>query len=479
LILVLIPVVIGGVIAWQLIERAPEAPKKPRRNRAVRLVAPGLEVQKDFSVEIEGYGTAEPKTVTAITPQVSGRVAYKAPDFIRGGKIEADQILLRIDTTDFDQAKRSAQAQIGIWQAQIQRLKQQRKNLTGLREIEAERIELIREQLDNARELLARDAASRQDIIALEESLLARRAALRQISNQMELIPKEIAEIEQRLSGARAELDKAQTALDRARIRSPVTGRVLSSNVEENVRIAVGQSCGEVFGTDVMEIPVSLSPDQLKWLEVERMKPCPDGLPTDADDAVRADVYWQDVKWTGCAVRVEAGLEAQTRAARVVVRVVNSAQPETRPLERNMFCRVVIRGRTLPEAAVIPRIAVHEEDEGHYIFAVSDGKLVRKPVRAARFFAGQALLLPTEDGTFGGLEPELKVVRERMDTAVVGMQVAAFESHEAIREALTNPAQTQADGESETPESPDGPATASDGESSPPGPTEGPDATEG
>jgi hypothetical protein len=418
---------LGVAIAARLIALKPQAAKRTADRQAVRVVAAPVEVLTDYTVQIREYGAAEPKRVATISPQVAGKVLWKSPDFVRWGQVAKGQKLLEIDKTDYLQAKQSAEAQIGILDAQKQRLTQQKQNLDSLLEIERSRLELARKQLQNARKLLAENAASPQDVDSLQEALLARQASLIQITNEISLIPRQLEEIDARLEGARTELARAKTALERVEIRSPVTGGVLASTIEEQVPVAVGQDCGQVFATDVMEIPVSVPAAELAWIDRDKIgcKPEPGQAETlpDPQTSVRADVYWQDQHWIGCVDRLEPGLEAQTRAARLIVRVVNSLQKNPNPLERNMFCRVVIHGRTLPRAVLLPRLAVRESDRGPYVLLAEDGRLARKWIQPARYSRDQAMLVPSPNNGFGGLEPRDQVIQSQLAAEILGMHV--------------------------------------------------------
>ena len=429
--------------------RKPEQ-KEPRRI-VPRVLAPPLQPRVNRHVEIRGFGSARPRVRLKIIPQVTGTLVEKAPDFLTGKYVGKGQVLLRIDPTDYLLAVERAEKRIELVNAQLGRLSQEEKNLQQSERIEAERRDVAKRKVSRILQLLEAGAASDDELDRAKEALLARRAQLQNISNQLALIGPLRSQLRAEIAAAGVELRQAQTNLQRCTILSPVTGRVLSRLVEVGERVLAGANCGEIYGTDIMEVPVSISAGDLQWLDRESIELQQQGTGASQAEPIAAQVSWtrpgtlQSVTWDGCVERIEAGLEAETRTATLVVRVVNSkgngssgAGPSSvspaagdgpppndgKPmLEMNMFCDVTVLGKKLPRFYVLPRRAILPDGN---VYVVVDGRLEKRSVRVARLIGEQATILPD-----GGLQDGDRVVTGPIPAPVVGMAVEAVDSQQA------------------------------------------------
>ena len=245
------------------------------------------------------------------------------------------------------------------------------------------------------------------------------------------------------MKAALVEHRKAETQLERTIITSEVNGRSLGCDAEVGEHVQAGEVCGEIYGTDVMEVPVSIPVRDLEWLDANILLAARSGELQDADLHIPATVEWErqgnhDVQqWTGYVQRQEAGLEAATRMAKLVVQVHNDQLPagEMR-LDINMFCRVKILGRQLAEAFVLPRNAIQPDGT---VFLVKDGKLAAQTVTIARLSESQAMILPD-----GGLTAGDRVITSPVPKAVIGMSVKVLESSVPAATPADEVASTQA-----------------------------------
>ncbi len=441
-------VVMGFAVQMMLAHR--RQPTQRKRPKATpKVLAPPIKATLNRNVEIAGYGSARPHVQLTITPQVTGIVVAKDDSFLSGKYVRKGQVLCRIDRTDYDLAVRRAESRIDLLKAQLARLEQEQKNLTESKKIETDLVKLADEQLRKVKRLLEANAGSENEVDLARETLLSRQRQLQGIVSQLALIGPQRKQLAAELASAGVELSQARVNLGRCTIKSPVTGRVLTSRVEVGQLVQAGGNCGEIFGSDIMEVPVSVPAAELEWLDKDLLNICKHGnvaagesrrLPA-GRQGIKALVEWRQsdngrtLTWTGCLERLEAGLEAQTRTATLIVRVHNP-QPklpdDTKPmLEVNMFCKVTVIGRAIPEVYVIPREAVLS-DGGVYV--VVEGRLRKRAVKVARFTGQEALILPG-----GGISAGDRVVTGSIAKPVVGMKVKPVGKTPKVPSATTKP----------------------------------------
>jgi multidrug efflux pump subunit AcrA (membrane-fusion protein) len=429
--LVLVVALLSGAaaMAWFFVRSRPAPASFTPRRLAPQVQAPPLEARKDHAVELVGYGTARAKVQMEITPLVGGQIVFKAENFLTGKPVEADQVLLRLDEADFRNALEQAQAALELHTAQLQRIEAEAGNLRRAHATETERLELARELLEKTLSLQTRGAATENDVDTARDAVLARRRGLQGIEDQQALIAPRRSELEAQIRVDRSQIRQAKLNLQRTVVRCPVNGRVLEVTGDVGERVQAGQSCGEVYGTEIIEVPVSLAAEDLQWLDSEALRRCRlrEGAPENGE--IRAQVTWSNTdngrnwQWPACVGRIEAGLEARTRTATVVLYVQNPPADSNQPqLDLNMFCKAVIYGRTLDEAFLLPRSALQEgnrvylaepdpDKPGHF-------RLAERQVRIERFSGSTALVLPGS-----GLATGERVILSYLPKPVLGMPV--------------------------------------------------------
>jgi multidrug efflux pump subunit AcrA (membrane-fusion protein) len=174
-----------------------------------------------------------------------------------------------------------------------------------------------------------------------------------------------------------------------------------------------------LFSTEAVEIVVPLENDDLFWFHVPGFTPG-DGPGSSA--VVHARVAGQDLTWLGEEVRIEGKLDERTRMINVVVRV-KKPYAKKPPLAVGLFVTVTIKGRTIPNAAIIPRSALHQDD---VVWVVEkDGRLHFRKVAVALIQGDEAIVKDS-------LKDKEMVVTTPLKAVTNGMAVRTAPDKEAI-----------------------------------------------
>ena len=94
-----------------------------------------------------------------------------------------------------------------------------------------------------------------------------------------------------------------------------------------------------------------------------------------------------DIVWQGHVSRIDPGLSADSRSARVYVQV--DLDPQDMPPATNLYVNVEIAGPELVDQIVIPRLAWRE---GDVLIADADNRLERRAVTPAFAFDDRLVL---------------------------------------------------------------------------------------
>ena len=167
----------------------------------------------DLDLVVEVQGEVRPGRQIAVAPQIAGRVSYVAPNFIEGGAIREGQVLIRLEPADYELDVVRAQSTVASAEQR-----------------------LVREQAEA--EIALHDL---EELGLTDASPLARREP-------------QLAEARASLEAAKAQLKDAELALARTAVYAPFAGRVLDQTGDVGQFVSPGQSLGNIFATDVVEV---------------------------------------------------------------------------------------------------------------------------------------------------------------------------------------------------------------------------------
>jgi RND family efflux transporter MFP subunit len=345
-------------------------PPVPMPTVAVTIIKTGSQ-----PVTIRGEGTVTPVREIELVPQVGGKVVYVSPSLVDGGAFKKGDILLRIDPLDYQLAVTLARAKIKDSES---------------------RLKVAEEEAAAAKEEWRLLYQSSKDVNGEPPSLVAKEPQL--------------AAARAQLAADRADLQKALLALERTELKAPFDGRVSDENVDIGQHVSTAKPLATLFSTEAAEIVIPLEDESLFWFDV------PGFTPGDAPGSpvrVSARVAGRELSWSGKVVRAGGKLDERTRMVNVVVHVEKPYETKP-PLAAGLFVTVEIQGRTLENAAVIPRSALRENST---VWVVDEqGQLVFRRVDVARLGTGQAILRT-------GLKDGDRLVTSGLKAVTDGMKV--------------------------------------------------------
>lgn len=211
--------------------------------------------------------------------------------------------------------------------------------------------------------------------------------AVSQRENDDALSAEQVAQAE--LQGARARRAQAALNLGYTRVEAPIAGLAGRSQVSEGTLVSGPQTLlTTVTQTDPIKLRFGIADtDQMRWRDevaAGRLK-----LPADSafDVEVRladGSVYQRRGKLVFSDTRV-SGSTGTVEAEAVV------ANPDG-VLKPGQFVRVRLLGATRPQAVEVPTRAVLEGPQGKFVYVVSGGKALPKPVQVGEQFGDRWLI---------------------------------------------------------------------------------------
>ena len=327
-------------------------------------------VPQAVQLQVHSQGTVSPNKVTALIPEVAGRVVWISPTLVNGGYFERGDVLLRLDDKDHRSTLQRARA--------------------ALARAEAEH--------DHAH-------YEHQRMLSLEQRKLASRS-------QMEHALKEARVKEAALHDARANLDQAKRDLQRTEVKAPFAGLVQSESVDVGQLVGRNSPVATLYAVDQMEVRLPIADRQLAFLNL------PVGqrgaLPEGQQPAVTltADYAGRTLSWRGRIVRTEAEIDVASRMLNVVARV--NAESHAAPPAVGLFVEAEIEGLLVEDIVVMPRNALRN---GNRVLIVdADNRLRFRDIEPLRLYQDDVLIR-------GGLAQGERVCVSALQTPIEGMRV--------------------------------------------------------
>lgn len=373
-------VLILAIIAFvQMGKLKPKPETKTEPPRAAPVVT-ATAIQKDVELFVKSQGEVRPRNEINFATQVSGNVNYISPNFIEGGQIRKGEILLRIESTEYD--LRVTQAMANVAQAET--------TLT--------------------RELSEADIAKKdwEDLGVGQASALTLRQP-------------QVAEARARVAASTAALDEAKLSQSRTVIRAPFGGRVREKLIDRGEYVTPGQKLGRIFGIETVEVKLPLTDDDLGRIGLgigfqhSAATPGPEVV-------FNANVAGHPQEWRGRLVRTDSSYDSSTRVLFAYAAVKDpygkNASNGT-PLASGLFVNAKIAGKEVSSSIVVPRNALRGSDTVY--IANDDNTLSIRKVTVASSEREQVVIT---DGLVAGDE----VITSPVRSVAEGMQVEIAKS---------------------------------------------------
>jgi multidrug efflux pump subunit AcrA (membrane-fusion protein) len=378
--------VAGAAVVWLLGSVEPEKRADPDTTLVGRLRSlPPVRVAQLQSLdsigqrlELEVDGVVVPFQEARVAAEVDGRVVYKDPTCEAGSYVTANQLLMKIDDTDYQLDLERLTRQVEQEAQAIKESDQELTNTKRLIDVASQDLSLQQKEVDRLVALRAQGAfASQDEVDRAKRGLLASTQQLVTVENQYDLLNQRRIRLQASLKLAETQLRAAELNVERTNIRAPIEGVIVSEESDLNTFVARGTPLVTIENTTKVEVASSLRMDQLYWVldqAGEKLDATARGyvLP-DTPVLVEFVMSGRDdvvYRWNGRLLSYDGiGLDPETRT--VPVRVVvdeprrnvdedgNSLEMKSAPaLLRGMYVRVRLLLRPQTPLVVIPAEAM-------------------------------------------------------------------------------------------------------------------------
>ena len=360
----------GIIICSLLIKCSPEV-KPEEVKKVIPLVEFEIIEPTSKNIEILSQGSIIPRTESQLYPEIRGEVVYVSPKLDEGSSFKKGDVLLRIDSRDYELDIKAAEA-----------------------------------SLDDAQTAFS---------IALAESNFEKEQwelSNSGIASDLRLKIPQLKKAESTVAAAEANLEKLKRNLEKTSIKAPYDGLVRKKNVDRGTVIGPGYLIANIYAIDYVEVKLPVPDQDLAFLDIPL-----DGSQISNNEQpqviLTGSLGGKQIVWEGNIVRMEAEIDPKSRMAILVARVSEPYKYNI-PLRVGQFIEAEITGKIFDNLYVINRELI----KNNQVLTInkSDSSIVYKQVHVLRFVDDMAYI-------DSGLDGETLLCMTNLDVMYDGMKI--------------------------------------------------------
>jgi len=337
--------------------------------------------QRSVDLVVGSQGKVQAAQTANISAAVAGPVAWISPAMEAGGYVTEGEILLRLDSSDYETMLARSEATV-----------QQANAESGHASREYNRMKELAEQ---------------------------RLASQSQLQDAQRLAEVSIA----RLADAEANYRQAELDLQRTEIKAPFNAIIETREIELGQYVNRAQSVAVLYGANEVEVRVPLAIRQLGYLDI------PLGLqgelpPEQAPAVTLTGTYGgAEHHWEGTLVRIEASIDPNSNTVQTIIRVsqptatidwTSAEEIKAIPLPIGLYVHADITGKTVDSLISLPRSVIRNNNQ--VLVVDAENKMYYREVDIFRLEEENVLIS-------GGILPGERVCISPIQAVVDGMAV--------------------------------------------------------
>jgi multidrug resistance efflux pump len=257
--LLIAPPIVLGVLGFMWMTQPENTVSTPQEEArlAVRFMTV---VEAPLTLTATGYGRVQALQSWNAVSQVEGRVQEVFANLAVGTVVEAGDLLIQIDPTDYELKIAKTEANIAAAQATLTELLQKEENTGRLLEVEQRVFEVAQTEFDRIKALSQNGTVTTASFDNAQKALLNQENAVINLTNTLALYPTQLATAKATLSVREAELAEARRGRANTSITAPFRGRVSTQSIETGQFVRVGNDLLTLDAIDQAEVIGAFQP---------------------------------------------------------------------------------------------------------------------------------------------------------------------------------------------------------------------------
>ncbi len=388
----------------------PDAPKKPKVERAFAIVS-SIVKSGAYQPHLKLFGSIVTGRQVDVRALVSGRVIATSGQLREGGEVVAGDVLLTIDPFDYENALVVAQAQLK--EAYARKDEFQASLAADIESLNyaTERTELSRKDLERAKPLAGRGAVSYRTVDDRQSVVLQRKQEADQLKNSIKVWQARISQQEATIARLKAAVSIRKRRLEETKLKAHFNAYVSGVSSHVGRMVSANDKVATLIDRDWIEARFTMSDEQFGRIVSREGSLI--GRPVTVDWVLGESTFSYKAK----VERLGAQVSSSTGGIEVFARLENPADPVA--IRPGAFVEIKIPDSKFEE---VFRIASTSLYSGDTVFVVENKRLVSRKVQVVGG-DGDDLLVR------GALKTGERVLTTRISTPGDGVLVEEVETN--------------------------------------------------
>lgn len=365
-----VAILVAAGVAFFVLVTTPKQLEVAPSEQAVASVRVAPVRTQSVQLEVNSQGRVQASRRVSLSAAATGPVSWISPSLVPGGYFAADDVILRVDSSDYETALERARSSLS--------------------------------QAEN-------DARHAQEELERNQVLAGQRLIS---ESQLRELQRQAGNSAGRVRDAQGAVNQAMLDLRRSEIRAPFATIVESTSIDLGQHVGRGQALAVLLSADDVEVRVPLALNQLSYLDVPlgMRGELPPELAPDVRISGRLGTDLQH--WQGKLVRMEASIDVASNAVQAIVRVDLSAAEI--PLPIGLYVEAAIRGRQVDDIVALPRDVIRGSNR--VLVVDTENRLWYREVDIMRLENERVLIR-------GGLQDGERICLSPIQAVIDGMRV--------------------------------------------------------
>ena len=221
----------------------------------------------DLRPELKPFGEVVTGREVELRALVGGEVVRVGDNFIDGGAVRKGDLLLEIDSFEYQAAIDDGSAQLAEAAARVSEYKAHKRSLEAALVREKEQLELLKRQLIRSEQLARRGTASQKVLDDARMSISRQHQTIAMRRNDIDADKARLIQQQARIARIEVTLRRARRDLRQTRLLAPFDGYIQATSAELGKRMSVNDRVAGLIDVKRLEVRFQLSDKQFELLD--------------------------------------------------------------------------------------------------------------------------------------------------------------------------------------------------------------------
>ncbi len=380
--IILVAVVLFGAKKGydHLLATKPEGSKRPPREQVYTVNMATVDVadhQPTFTV----YGNTVAGDTVDLRVLVSGEIVELHSEFQAGHSVNAGDVLVRVDSFEYEGALKEAQANLQEAQARLSEIEAkvgyEKAGITRARV----QLEIAERDLQRSKDLLERGSGTQKTVDDKELATLERAQSLEQRSSNLKIEEARIEQQKAAITRLEWKVSQAERDLENTRLRASFDAVISSADAGLGRNVSANDVVVSLYQRDSLEVRFVVTDAQYGRLL------------SDSQGVVNRPVT---VTWTVGGEPIEmkghierVGAELQSERGGVELFAVLDLETTDFDVRPGAFVEIDVPDKVYTSSVLLPETSVYK---GNRVYVIEDDRLVARTVKAESYTGGNVII---------------------------------------------------------------------------------------